>query len=206
MARGGEAVVSEQLILHPELGRRIHVTGHSCAGKSTLAAQLATSLSVPCIELDALNWLPDWVGLNATDPARLDARILEATKGEGWVLAGSYESFTERLCWSRLESLVFLDLPRWLLLLRVLRRSWRRWRMNELLWGTNYEKFWPQLAVWNREQSLVWWIWTQHARKRARFAAMQADPRYAHIRLVHLRSVAAINAFQEQFDLPAPVS
>ncbi len=196
--------MSEHFISRAELGRRIHVTGHSCAGKSTLAAQMAASMSVPCIELDALNWLPDWVGLNATDPARLDARILEATQGEGWVLAGSYESFCERLCWSRLDSLVFLDLPRWQLLLRVLARSWRRWRNRELLWGTNYEKFWPQLAVWNREHSLVWWIWTQHARKRARFAALRTDPRHAHIRLVHLRSVDAINAFREQFERQAP--
>ena len=192
--------MSQQVHSRADLGRRIHVTGHSCAGKSTLAAQLATLLGVPCVELDALNWLPNWVGLNATDPARLDARIIEATSGEGWVLAGSYESFTERLCWSRLDTLIFLDQPRWRLLIRVLRRSWRRFRTNELLWGTNTEKFWPQLAIWNREQSLVWWIWTQHARKRARFEAMRANPRYSHIRLILLRSVEEVDAFRQQID------
>lgn len=192
--------MSQQIHSRADLGHRIHVTGHSCAGKSTLAAQLATLLEVPCIELDALNWLPNWVGLNATDPARLDGRILEATTGEGWVLAGSYESFTERLCWPRLDTLIFLDQPRWSLLIRVLRRSWRRWRTHELLWGTNYEKFWPQLAIWNREQSLVWWIWTQHARKRARFEAMRTNPRYAHIHLILLRSVEEVDAFRQQIE------
>ena len=193
-------MVSQQLPSRADLGRRIHVTGHSCAGKSTLAAQLAALLEVPCIELDALNWLPDWVGLNATDPARFDARIIEATSGEGWIMAGSYESFMERLCWSRLDTLIFLDQPRWRLLIRVLRRSWRRWRSNELLWGTNYESFWPQLAIWNGDKSLVWWIWTQHARKRARFEAMRTNPKYAHIRLILLRSAEEVDAFRQQLE------
>ena len=192
--------MSQQLPSRADLGRRIHVTGHSCAGKSTLAAQLATLLEVPCIELDALNWLPNWVGLNATDPDRFDARIIEATSGEGWILAGSYESFMERLCWSRLDTLIFLDQPRWRLLIRVLRRSWRRWRSNELLWGTNYESFWPQLAIWNGDKSLVWWIWTQHARKRTRFEAMRTNPKYAHIRLIRLRSAEEVDAFRQQLE------
>ena len=192
--------MSQQLPSRADLGRRIHVTGHSCAGKSTLAAQLATLLEVPCIELDALNWLPNWVGLNATDPDRFDARIIEATSGEGWILAGSYESFMERLCWSRLDTLIFLDQPRWRLLIRVLRRSWRRWRSNELLWGTNYESFWPQLAIWNGDKSLVWWIWTQHARKRTRFEAMCTNPKYAHIRLIRLRSAEEVDAFRQQLE------
>lgn len=184
-----------------DLGTRIHVTGHSCAGKSTLAAALATALGAPCVELDALNWLPGWVGLNETDPERLRARIRDATDGPAWVLAGSYESFVEPLCWPRMHTLVFLDLPRWRLIARVLRRSWRRWRSREQLWGTNYEKFWPQLAVWNQKDSLVWWIWTQHARKRAGLARLKRDPRYARLRIIHLESVDEIAEFTARLGL-----
>lgn len=53
------------------VGRRIHVIGNSCAGKSTLGQRLARALDVPFVELDALNWQPGWVGLNATDPDEL---------------------------------------------------------------------------------------------------------------------------------------
>jgi cytidylate kinase len=35
-------------------GTRIHVTGNSCSGKSTLGERLAEALGVPFIELDAL--------------------------------------------------------------------------------------------------------------------------------------------------------
>jgi adenylate kinase family enzyme len=187
-----------------ELGTRIQVTGHSCAGKSTLGGELASALGVPCIELDALNWLPGWVGLNATDPERFRRRIREATAGDAWVLAGSYESFVEPLCWPRMHTLIFLDLPRWRLVARVLRRSWRRWRTRELLWGTNREKFWPQLAVWNQESSLLWWVWTQHARKRARFEQIERDPKYAHLRLVRLGRVSEIEALRARLRLDPP--
>lgn len=35
-------------------GTRIHVTGNSCSGKSTIGERLAEALGVPFIELDAL--------------------------------------------------------------------------------------------------------------------------------------------------------
>lgn len=57
------------------VGQRIHVIGNSCSGKSTLAGQLARTLEVPFVELDALNWLPNWTGLNATNPTELERRI-----------------------------------------------------------------------------------------------------------------------------------
>jgi adenylate kinase family enzyme len=189
-----------------DLGTCIHVTGHSCAGKSTLAHELASALGVPCIELDALNWLPGWVGLNATDPERFRRRIREATEGDAWVLAGSYESFVEPLCWPRTHTLIFLDLPRWLLVARVVRRSWRRWRSRELLWGTNREKFWPQLAVWRKEDSLLWWVWTQHARKRTRFERIAGDPRHAHLRLVRLTTLDEVERLRARLGLGRPAA
>lgn len=178
------------------IGRRIHVTGNTSAGKSTLALQLAEALGVPFVELDALNWLPNWVGLNATDPARFEARIAEATHGEGWVVAGSYSTFSEKVFWDRLETVVWLDLPLPLVLLRVLTRSWRRWRSKELLWGTNYERFLPQLAVWRKEESLVWWAVTQQPRKRRAMIAKMTDPRWAHIRFIRLTSPREIDVFR----------
>ena len=35
-------------------GTRIHVTGNSCSGKSTIGERLAEAIGVPFIELDAL--------------------------------------------------------------------------------------------------------------------------------------------------------
>ncbi len=178
------------------IGRRIHVAGNTSAGKSTLGMQLAEAIGVPFVELDALNWMPNWVGLNATDPDRFEQRIAEATAEDGWVVAGSYMNFSERIFWDRLETVVWLDLPLPLVLRRVLTRSWRRWRSKEHLWGTNYENFWDQLAVWRKEESLLWWAVTQHPKKRRSLIAKMADPRWSHIRFIRLTSEREVDAFR----------
>ena len=184
------------------LGRRIHVIGNSCSGKSALAARLSQALELPLVELDALNWLPGWVGLNATDPGRLEQRIREATAGDSWIVAGSYVAFSQRVFWPRLQSVVWLDLPMPTLIARVLRRSWRRWRTKELLWGTNYESFWRQLMVWRKEDSLVWWIVTQHRRKRREMRAFMADPRWSQLRFYRLASAADVEDFMRGAAMP----
>ncbi len=178
------------------IGQRIHVIGNSASGKSTLAARLAEALDAAFVELDALNWLPGWVGLNETNPDEFERRIREATMGERWVVAGSYEKFSQRTFWTRLDTVVWLDLPMPLLLCRALRRSWKRWRSRELIWGTNYERFWPQLMIWRQNYSLLGWIITQHARKRNDMIAHLSDPRWAHIRFVRLSSSREVEEFQ----------
>lgn len=176
------------------LGTRIHVIGSSGSGKSTLAQRLAKALDAEFVELDALNWLPGWVGLNETDPAALERRFREATSGERWVTAGSYSSIAQRAFWPRLHTIVWLDVPARLAVLRMLRRSWQRWRRRELLWGTNVERFWPQLMVWRREDSLLWWLTVHHARKRRNVVAAMKDPRWRHIRFVRLVAAADVEA------------
>ena len=123
------------------IGTRIHVIGNSASGKSTLARRLALTLDANFVELDALNWLPNWVGLNETDPDELLRRFKNATQGDKWVVAGSYTRFAKQSFWPRLDTVVWLDLPVRVLIWRVIRRSWHRWRSKELLWGTNVERF-----------------------------------------------------------------
>ncbi len=177
------------------IGHRIHVIGSSCSGKSSLAERLARSLAVPLVELDALNWEPNWVGLSTADPDEFERRLRAATAGDAWVVAGSYARFSERVFWPRLETVIWLDLPLPLLLVRALIRSWRRWRSRELLWGTNYERFWSQLMVWRKDESLLWWIATQHRRKRRAMIECMAKPEWAHIRFDRLVSTAEIERF-----------
>jgi adenylate kinase family enzyme len=179
------------------IGRRIHVMGNTSAGKSTLAARLARALDVPFVDLDALNWEPGWVALNATNPHEFERRIHAATAGEGWVVAGSYSTFSQRIFWPQLQTVIWLDLPLPQLLWRVLARSWRRWHTKELLWGTNYERFWPQLMVWRKDDSLIWWAATQQRRKRRSMLGYITDPRWSHIHFVRLTSSAEVELFSQ---------
>lgn len=180
-----------------DIGRRIHVIGNSGSGKSTLAAAIAEEIGAPLVELDALNFLPNWVGLNEHDPAEFERRITEATAGDAWVVAGSYSAFAKRVFWPRLETVIWLDLPMATLIRRVLLRSWNRWRSGERLWGTNYESIWRTLAFWKRD-SLLHWIVTQHRRKRRDMWATIEDPRWRHIRFVRIGSELEARAFMTQ--------
>ena len=44
--------------------QRTIVIGTSGSGKSTIAQRIAQIVHAPYIEMDALNWEPNWVGLN----------------------------------------------------------------------------------------------------------------------------------------------
>ena len=177
------------------LGARVHVIGMSSSGKTTLARRLAKAAGAELVDLDALNWLPNWVGLNDTNKEELERRFRAATTGERWVSAGSYRATAQRAFWPRLETIVWLDLPVALCVWRMLRRSWRHWRSGELLWGVNRERFWPHLMVWRQADSLLWWIVTQHQRRRRECFQAMADPRWSHIRFVRLASRADVEAF-----------
>lgn len=80
--------------------------------------------------------------------------------------------------------MVWLDFRLPLVLRRVLARSWRRWRDNELLWGTNHERFWQQLY---HRDSLLYYATKTHRASRRRWLGMIADPRWAQLDFVQLR-------------------
>lgn len=187
----------------PSIGNRIHIVGSSCSGKTTLAQQLSRALDMPAVDLDALNWEPNWYALSANEPERFTRRIIKATQGDRWVVAGSYSRFSQPILWHRLETVVWLDMPLPLLVRRVLVRSWRRWRSKELLWGTNYERFWPQLAIWRKEESLLWWIVTKYNQRRQNMLDHMQNPRWQHITFIHLQGPKAVAAWLKNVEAEA---
>ena len=176
------------------IGKRILVIGNSCSGKSTLAGFLASVLDVPFIELDSLNWEENWVSLAEKDPEELTRRFQKATSGECWVVAGSYTEYSKEIFWEKLETIIWLDMPMYLLIWRMLCRSWRRWRTNELLWGTNYERISSQLMFW-RSESLLNWIIKQHQPKRNEMLQDYFSSEWGHIRFIRICSRNEINSF-----------
>jgi adenylate kinase family enzyme len=166
------------------IGRRVLVIGPSCSGKSTLGEQLAAMLAVPFVELDALHWKPDWVGSGDEEFAE---KLAAATAGDAWVVAGSYWRVSSKVTWPRAETVVWLDFSKRTTMPRILRRSWRRWRADELLWGTNREKFWEHFKVWS-DESLIGFTLRHHDEARRRNLGLMFDPQWAHLRWVHLRS------------------
>ncbi len=101
---------------------RIHITGASGAGVSTLGRALAEVIATPCHDTDDVFWLP-------TDPPYVEARpipdrlaLLEQQLGHSWVLAGSLDGWGDGLI-PRFDLVVFLRTPTPLRLARLRRRE-----------------------------------------------------------------------------------
>jgi adenylate kinase family enzyme len=158
--------------------KRIVVVGATGCGKSTLAERLAKKLNLDYIELDALYWKPDWVG---SSDEEFRTKVDAATQAPGWALAGNY-GVTRDIVWPRAEAVVWLDYPFFLILGRLLRRIWVRWRTQELMWGTNRETFWVHFKLWSKD-SLVNWLFQTYWRRKRTYPEFFARPEYSHLKV-----------------------
>jgi adenylate kinase family enzyme len=97
--------------------------GSTGSGKTTFARALASILGVPRVELDELNWGPNWMPF---DDATFRKRVAAATSGDAWVVDGNYGGRGARdIVWPRADTVVWLDLPLHITLARLWRRSVR---------------------------------------------------------------------------------
>lgn len=162
---------------------RIAVRGTSGSGKSTVGRAAAERLGVPFVELDGIRHLPAWQEL-PDDEFR--ARVAEVVAGDGWVVDGNY-SVVRPTVDARATHVVWLDLPRWLTVAQVVRRSIGRVVLRRRLWNGNRER-WRNLLSLDPLESIVVWTWTTHGRRRREFEAM-LDERW--VRLRSRREIAA---------------
>jgi len=98
--------------------RRIIVIGSGGAGKSTLAQQMGEILGLPVFHLDRLHWKPNWVSPPKDEWKAVQEKL--CAKNE-WIIDGNYGG-TMDLRLAASDSIIFLDLPRWICLWRVLKR------------------------------------------------------------------------------------
>jgi adenylate kinase family enzyme len=108
------------------------VVGPGGAGKSTLAYELGMRLDLPVVELDK-----EFCSGNLTPTPREEWRLRqrELASGSAWVMDGDlgpYDDLELRL--RRADTVVVLDLPRWLCASRALRRSRERRDFWSWLW------------------------------------------------------------------------
>ena len=161
---------------------RIAITGPSGSGKTTLAVEIARTLGLRHVEIDALHHGPNWESCGADV---LRERVSAATEGDGWVTDSTYHRMLGDLVSSRADLIVWLDLPIPLVMWRLLRRSHMRRRDKIELWNGNLE---PGL----REQTkyLLW------PALRVAFTNRREFPgRYAHLQVQRLRSDGDVRRF-----------
>lgn len=165
----------DELPLRPA---RILVAGTSGSGKSTLARRISGTLSIPYFELDALHHGPSW-----TPRPEFAEEVAGLTRGGGWVTEWQYASVRELLA-ERAELLVWLDLPRRVVMTRVARRTLARRLRRTELWNSNQEP--PLHTIFFQPDHILRWAWRTHAELFDRVAGCAA--RHSDLAVVRLRS------------------
>ncbi|MDQ1715955.1 MAG: hypothetical protein QOC60_1900 [Frankiaceae bacterium] len=182
----------------PTVASRICIVGTSGSGKSHLARRLAARTGLPLIELDALHHRPGWV---PAPPIEFRAEVAvalaraEASHG-GWIVDGDYGSKLGDTL-DGADVWVWLDLPRWLVLSRIVRRTLARALTRRELWNGNRED-WRAFLSRSPQTNIILWSWTRHSLSREQFEPMVAA---APDHWLRLRTPGQTRAWLAQLDV-----
>lgn len=142
---------------------------------------------MPFIELDALNWGPNWTMV----PIEVfRERVARAAEGDSWVIDGNYAGRGARdLVWPRADTVIWLDPPLRVIFARLLKRALCRIRSGEELWPAtgNRETFRSQFL--SRDSLFVWALRT-HWRRKRQYGELFARSEYKHLQVLRFRRPA----------------
>jgi adenylate kinase family enzyme len=178
--------------------RRVAVIGSPGSGKTSIGATIAAALDAPFVELDALYHRPNW---EETSVAEFRAAVADALDGPRWVVDGNYRQVAD-IAQGGADTIVWLDLPRWLVTSRVARRSLGRIVTRERLWHGNRETLGNVLSR-DPARSIVAWTWQQHPKYRERYEAQLGERIWSHATVVRLRTRREIRALTELAAMPS---
>jgi adenylate kinase family enzyme len=138
---------------------RVAVHGASGSGKSTLSTTLARALDVAYLELDGLYQQPNWTPLEL-DEFRTSVESFVAQPS--WVVDGNYSQVRD-IVWPRATTIVCIDLPRRVVMTRVIKRTLLRIVKRERLWNGNRESWRNALSI-DPMRNIILWSWNSHAK------------------------------------------
>jgi adenylate kinase family enzyme len=177
--------------------KRVVIIGTSCAGKTTLASNLAQRLGVRHIELDSIHWQSNWT---PTPKEEFRSAVATAATEETWVADGNYSAVRDVL-WARATTLVWLNYPFYVVGRRALSRTFRNVFYRKVLWSGNRETF--RQSFLSRD-SVLWWVVKTYRRRRREYPRLFDDPRYRHLRVIELASPAEAERFLQSIDRKPP--
>lgn len=171
---------------------RVIVVGTTGSGKSKVAKELAERLAIPYIHMDLLFWLPNWT--QPTDEVFFK-KIEDSVMQKKWVLDGNYGR-THHLTWPIADTVIWIDYPLWLTFYQNFKRGLQRAFSGKELWpGTGNKE--SLLRMFSKDSILIWLLKTYES-NRQRYLARMKDPKYAHLKFVHLKSRKEVKEFLSQ--------
>ena len=138
---------------------RVVVQGASGSGKTTLASAIAATLGVAHLELDGLYQQANWTPL---DLGEFRARVRQFAEQPRWVVDGNYRHVRDIL-WPLATTIVLIDLPKRVVMTRVIKRTLLRIMKREQLWNGNRES-WRNALSRDPMNNIILWSWTTYSR------------------------------------------
>jgi len=166
------------------------VVGSSGSGKSTLASRLAGLIGAEHIELDELFHQPNWTPLPDEE---FRSRLAGAIVGDRWVVDGNYGA-VRGIVWGAADTIVWIDLPRRVVMARLLRRTIGRVVFRKKLWNGNRESLRNAIST-DPDRSVLVWAWTHFDERRATYSEAMVDKQSSHVDWVVLRSRREVRRF-----------
>ena len=162
--------------------RRVLVIGSGGSGKSTVSTRLGRMLGLPVVHLDQLYWKAGWIETEKTVWAET---VRETIAREAWILDGNYSgTLAERV--EACDTVVFLDVPRFVCLWRVLCRTVRHHgRTRPDMPDGCPERFNIPFFVW---------IWNYPVRTRRKVLSLLSTYRDSK-NVIHLRTRRDVESF-----------
>lgn len=142
---------------------KIALMGCSGSGKSTFARRLEDELGYPRIELDGFFHMPGWQEKPVDQfKSEVSDFLLNSERlAGGWIVDGNYLGKLDDLVISKVDVVIWFNLPKGEVMKRIIKRSLRRALTREELWNGNRESF-ANLLSWDPEKSVIRWAWTQY--------------------------------------------
>lgn len=162
-------------------GKKILILGSGGSGKSTLARNLSKVLNIPVIHMDREFWMPDWT---PTEESVWRARQEQWVQNESWIIDGNYwKTLDIRL--SQADTVIFLDISRWICIARILKRWYFRHGKNRIDMANGCPE--------KMDLKFLKTIWNFH--KKYKPAIEKQISNYPHVKVILLSGINELKEF-----------
>jgi adenylate kinase family enzyme len=176
----------------PYRPQHVLVAGASGSGKTRLAALVGQRWELSHVEIDGLFHGPGW-----TPRESFEADVERFSAAPRWVIEWQYSAVRQLLA-DRADLVIWLDLPRSVVMRQVIARTVRRRRRREVLWNGNVEP--PFRTIFTDREHIVRWAWTSHHTIAPRIADLLE--RRPDLPVVRLGSRKAVETWLAAPDVP----
>lgn len=138
-----------------QIGNKILIIGCAGSGKTTLTKKIKELLNLPVIHMDRFYWRKNWQKINDAD---WENKVKELAQTPNWIMDGNYTT-TLSIRLNYASSVIYLDVPRWKCLARVILRRFR--------WFNNLKRQdMPEGCKEHINWKFYQWVWSYPKRSR----------------------------------------